>query len=60
MALAGHFDLKVYILHLSSTNVNDAMLGNLMAKLDDRSLVLIEDIDKSYPQETTFQGKGQE
>ncbi|KAF9451576.1 P-loop containing nucleoside triphosphate hydrolase protein [Macrolepiota fuliginosa MF-IS2] len=52
-ALAGHLSLKVHVLQLSSTMINDAQLNMLMAALPERCIVLLEDIDKTFSKATT-------
>ena len=42
-SIAGHFDLDIYILSLST--ISEASLNSLFAKLSSRCIVLLEDVD---------------
>lgn len=55
-ALAGHLDLKVHVLHLSLANSDDSQLNILMAGLPEKSIVLLEDIDRTFSKATTAAG----
>ncbi|KAL3427077.1 hypothetical protein PVAG01_00586 [Phlyctema vagabunda] len=44
-AIAGHFDLKIYIVSLNSPAMNEENLGTLFAELPKECVVLLEDID---------------
>ncbi|KAK3711721.1 hypothetical protein LTR37_009498 [Vermiconidia calcicola] len=46
-ALAGHFNLNVYMLSLSSTAIDDTILEGLFEALPARCIVLLEDIDSA-------------
>ncbi|KAK4561695.1 hypothetical protein LTR86_004374 [Recurvomyces mirabilis] len=46
-ALAGHFDLNVYMASLSSMSLNDSKLDNLFSMLPQKCMVLLEDIDSA-------------
>ncbi|KAK3720172.1 hypothetical protein LTR37_003996 [Vermiconidia calcicola] len=46
-ALAGHFDLNVYMLSLKSTAIDDTILEGLFEALPARCIVLLEDIDSA-------------
>ena len=46
-ALAGHFKLNVYLISLSTNNLNDRMLERLFEQLPSRCIVLLEDIDSA-------------
>jgi chaperone BCS1 len=47
VALAGHFDLDVYILSMSEKNMSDQQLELLFSNLPDKCIVLLEDIDSA-------------
>ena len=47
MALAGHFDLDVYILSMSDKSMSDQKLETLFADLPDKCIVLLEDVDSA-------------
>ncbi|RDW70160.1 hypothetical protein BP5796_08557 [Coleophoma crateriformis] len=44
-AIAGYFDLKIYIVSLNSTAMNEENLGTLFSGLPKACVVLLEDID---------------
>ncbi|KAK5118339.1 hypothetical protein LTR62_002852 [Meristemomyces frigidus] len=46
-ALAGHFDLNVYMVSLSSQTLNDHGLDTLFTQLPQKCIVLLEDIDSA-------------
>ncbi len=46
-ALAGHFDLNVYMVSLSTTSFNDSILELLFEQLPSKCIVLLEDIDSA-------------
>ncbi|SPO02663.1 related to BCS1 protein precursor [Cephalotrichum gorgonifer] len=45
LALAGHFNMRIYIVSLSSPSSSEENLSNLFAELPRRCIVLLEDID---------------
>ncbi|KAH8805657.1 BCS1 N terminal-domain-containing protein [Xylogone sp. PMI_703] len=47
LAMAGFFNLKIYIVSLNSPSMTEEHLGTLFAELPQRCLVLLEDIDSS-------------
>jgi chaperone BCS1 len=47
LALAGHFELDLYMLSLSSKNLNDDMLNALFNLLPPKCIILLEDIDSA-------------
>lgn len=47
VALAGHFDLDVYILGMSDQNMTDQQLERLFSTLPDKCIVLLEDVDSA-------------
>ena len=47
VALAGHFNLNVYMISMSDGALNDVGLGKLFDTLPRRCIVLLEDIDSS-------------
>lgn len=46
-ALAGHFNLNVYMLSLSTTALTDVILESLFEQLPNKCIVLLEDIDSA-------------
>jgi len=52
MALAGRFNLEVYVLSLSARSLTDGALAMLFAGLPSRCIVLLEDIDASSVKRT--------
>lgn len=44
-AIAGHFDLKIYVVNLNSSNLNEDILTQLFSLLPQKCLVLLEDVD---------------
>jgi chaperone BCS1 len=47
VALAGHFDLDVYILSMSDKDMSDQQLEILFSNLPDKCIVLLEDVDSA-------------
>jgi chaperone BCS1 len=47
LALAGFFNMRIYIVSLSSPNTNEETLGGLFSELPRRCVVLLEDIDSA-------------
>ena len=47
VALAGHFNLDVYILSMSDQSMSDQWLELLLADLPDKCIVLLEDVDSA-------------
>ncbi|XEU95146.1 hypothetical protein FSHL1_000430 [Fusarium sambucinum] len=45
LALAGHFNMRIYMASLNSVQINEENLGRLFAELPRRCVVLLEDID---------------
>ena len=56
-ALAGHFTLNVYMISLSTNNLNDEMLESLFEQLPARCIVLLEDIDSAGIQREDMRAK---
>lgn len=48
-AVAGEIDYSICILSLSSKNLNDDTLNNLMNSTPENSIILLEDIDAAFP-----------
>ncbi|EIN05066.1 P-loop containing nucleoside triphosphate hydrolase protein [Punctularia strigosozonata HHB-11173 SS5] len=48
-AIAGELSLEVYSLTLSSSNMDDGQLQNLVSIIPPRSILLLEDIDCAFP-----------
>lgn len=55
MATAGEFHLPIYVLFLSSPILSDEELGNLLKRIPENSILLLEDIDAAFRER-----KGQE
>lgn len=51
-ALASELALNVCVLSLASPNVTDEKIGNLLASVPGRSVILIEDVDAFFQQRT--------
>ena len=49
-ALAGQFQMNLYILNIAGTGMSDDRLSGLLAKVPMRSLVLLEDVDSVFAQ----------
>ena len=49
-ALASELSLNVCVLSLASPNVTDEKIGNLLASVPNRSVILIEDVDAFFQQ----------
>lgn len=47
MAIAGHFNIDLYVLSLANPRLSDGMLTNLMTSVDEPCVVLLEDIDSA-------------
>eukprot|EP01023_Acetabularia_acetabulum_P006307 TRINITY_DN12632_c0_g1_i1.p1 TRINITY_DN12632_c0_g1~~TRINITY_DN12632_c0_g1_i1.p1 ORF type:complete len:452 (-),score=56.69 TRINITY_DN12632_c0_g1_i1:113-1468(-) len=47
-ALAGELKLPIYVLSLSSTNLNDEMLRESMNSTAQQSIILLEDVDAAF------------
>ncbi|KAL3590576.1 hypothetical protein FPOAC2_12770 [Fusarium poae] len=45
LALAGHFNMRIYMVSLNSIHANEETLGSLFTELPSRCVVLLEDID---------------
>jgi chaperone BCS1 len=56
-ALAGELDLSIYLLMLSDPDLNDNRVNDLLAKVPDRSILLLEDIDCAFRQRKRTNGK---
>jgi len=48
MTIAGELGMDIYILNVSSTQLNDEKLGRLLHKAPHKSIVLVEDVDSCY------------
>jgi len=57
LALAGHFNLRIYIVSLSSIHSNEENLTTLFSELPRRCVVLLEDIDTAGLTNTREQPK---
>jgi chaperone BCS1 len=58
MALASELAMNVYLLNLSSPNLDDVKLMRLLMQVGSNSIILIEDVDCNYAKRTG-QGKSQ-
>jgi chaperone BCS1 len=56
-ALAGELGLSIYLLMLSDPEINDNRVNDLLAKVPDRSIVLLEDIDCAFVKRKRSSGK---
>ncbi|ROW06627.1 hypothetical protein VPNG_06708 [Cytospora leucostoma] len=56
LALAGFFNMRIYIVSLSSITSNEENLGTLFAELPQRCVVLLEDIDTAGLTHTREEG----
>ncbi|TKA82802.1 hypothetical protein B0A55_01797 [Friedmanniomyces simplex] len=57
-ALAGHFQLSVYMVSLSSQLLNDAKLDSLFDMLPQKCIVLLEDVDSAGIRRENMIGQG--
>ncbi|OBS19817.1 hypothetical protein FPOA_11542 [Fusarium poae] len=58
LALAGHFNMRIYMVSLSSPAASEEHLGTLFAELPRRCVVLLEDIDTAGLTHTREEKKG--
>ncbi|CEI41297.1 hypothetical protein FVEN_g3563 [Fusarium venenatum] len=58
LALAGHFNMRIYMVSLSSISATEEHLGTLFAELPRRCVVLLEDIDTAGLTHTREEKKG--
>jgi mitochondrial chaperone BCS1 len=56
-ALAGAFDMNIYLVVLSDPDMNDNRINDLLNKVSDRNILLLEDIDCAFIQRTRKSGK---
>ncbi len=56
-ALAGELGMSIYLLMLSDPEMNDNRVNDLLAKVPDRSIVLLEDIDCAFVKRKRSSGK---
>jgi chaperone BCS1 len=56
-ALAGELRLSIYLLMLSDPDMNDNRIHDLLARVPDRSLVLLEDVDCAFVKRRRAGGK---
>jgi chaperone BCS1 len=47
VAMAGHFDLPVYVFSFSDSELNDNQLADLFASIPNRCVLLLEDVDSA-------------
>ncbi len=57
-AIAGHFDLNVFIVSLSDSTMTDETLQNLINRTATKGLLLLEDIDAAFESRTEGYGRG--
>jgi mitochondrial chaperone BCS1 len=56
-ALAGELGMNIYLLMLSDPNMNDNRISDLIAKVPERNILLLEDIDCAFTQRKKASGK---
>src|SRR5205807_2961648 len=56
-ALAGELGMSIYLLMLSDPEMSDGRVSDLLAKVPDRSIVLLEDIDCAFVKRKRSSGK---
>jgi mitochondrial chaperone BCS1 len=56
-ALAGELGMSIYLLMLSDPDMNDNRVNDLLAKVPDRNLLLLEDIDCAFARRKRASGK---
>lgn len=47
MAIAGHFNLDMYVLSLANPKLSDTMLASLMTQINTPAVLLLEDVDSA-------------
>ena len=47
VAMAGHFNLPVYVFSFSNSELNDSQLADLFASIPNRCVLLLEDVDSA-------------
>ncbi|KAG8828635.1 hypothetical protein FRC19_000022 [Serendipita sp. 401] len=52
-ALAGELGLDIYVVSLSAKGMNDTMLMNLMGRIPQRCILLLEDLDAAFTRSVT-------
>lgn len=56
-ALAGELDLSIYLLMLSDPDLNDNRINDLLAKVPERNVLLLEDVDCAFVKRKRGNGK---
>ena len=56
-ALAGALDLSIYLLMLADRDMNDQRINELLARVPDKSILLLEDIDCAFAKRKQASGK---
>jgi chaperone BCS1 len=56
-ALAGELGMSIYLLLLSDPDMNDNRVNDLLAKVPDRNILLLEDIDCAFARRKRASGK---
>src|SRR5215213_8482174 len=56
-ALAGELDMSIYLLMLSDRDMNDNRINDLLAKVPEKSILLLEDIDCAFVRRKRANGK---
>jgi chaperone BCS1 len=56
-ALAGELRMSIYLLMLSDPDMNDNRVNDLLAKVPDRNILLLEDIDCAFAKRKRASGK---
>ncbi len=58
-ALAGELNMSIYLLMLSDRDMNDGRISELLARVPDKSILLLEDIDCAFIQRKKNSSKDQ-
>ena len=56
-ALAGELSMSIYLLMLSDPDMNDNRINDLLAKVPDKNILLLEDIDCAFARRKRANGK---
>jgi chaperone BCS1 len=56
-ALAGELRMSIYLLMLSDPDLNDGRVNDLLAKVPDRNILLLEDVDCAFVRRKRASGK---
>ena len=56
-ALAGELGMSIYLLMLSDPDMNDNRINDLLARVPDKNMLLLEDIDCAFVKRTRRNGR---